>query len=77
MTDRVYAEIEEKTEEEDKSDTKQATSFNGVAGNSSNTDSTEHNSGFPGLPEFYQPSGSDSGNGSGDSIQTNASDARE
>ncbi|XP_076064834.1 breast cancer anti-estrogen resistance protein 3 homolog isoform X6 [Oratosquilla oratoria] len=85
---RVYAEIDEEDEEEkDMCDLKdnKITSTNKeheveVDGSDPETSSiaTDNNSNprHSRISEVYQPSGSDSGNGSGDSVQTSASDAR-
>ncbi|KAF2362424.1 SH2 domain [Trinorchestia longiramus] len=72
VTDRVYAEIDEK-EEADEGSSKQSDGFQGSPGS---VGTTEQNPRFSRLSEVYHPSGSDSGNGSGDSIQTTVSDAR-
>lgn len=74
VTDRVYAEIDEKEEDDEKLGQK-STELHGSPGGSSTTGSFDQNPRFSRISEVYQPSGSDSGNGSGDSIQT-TSDAR-
>uniref|UniRef100_A0A6A7G3D2 SH2 domain-containing protein 3C-like n=2 Tax=Hirondellea gigas TaxID=1518452 RepID=A0A6A7G3D2_9CRUS len=76
ITDRIYAEIDEKEEHEENTDQKPAGEHQGSPGGSSSTGSVDQNPRFSRISEVYQPSGSDSGNGSGDSIQTTASDAR-
>lgn len=85
--DRIYAEIDEGDEEENRDSTAQSPaddlktptegsdvdmSKGGEVMVGSGTDTPRHSR----LSEMYQPSGSDSGNGSGDSVQTSASDAR-
>ncbi|KAK7077410.1 Guanyl-nucleotide exchange factor activity protein [Halocaridina rubra] len=89
MLERVYAEIDE-LEEDDNKGTKKTcgedlvtpTDIDDVGNNAKNaeigtasTDSAS-NPRHSRLSEMYQPSGSDSGNGSGDSVQTSASDTR-
>ena len=81
--ERLYAEIDEGDEDENRDrpsadDLKTPTSNSDVENNVKNTEegvggSTLRHSR---LSETYQPSGSDSGNGSGDSVQTSASDAQ-
>ncbi|KAG7172775.1 Breast cancer anti-estrogen resistance protein 3-like [Homarus americanus] len=86
INERLYAEIDELDEEEMKDlkteDVKTPTASSEADNNVKNsevitgcmdTTSTPRHSR---LSEMYQPSGSDSGNGSGDSVQTSASDAR-
>ncbi|XP_047737715.1 SH2 domain-containing protein 3C-like [Hyalella azteca] len=74
VSDRVYAEIDEKEEgSENAGASKQSEGHHGSPGNALNS---EQNPRFSRLSEVYNPSGSDSGNGSGDSIQTTVSDAR-
>lgn len=87
--ERIYAEIDEGDEEETKDqklqspadDLKTPTECSevdngkggeGVVGGPESGSTPRHSR----LSEMYQPSGSDSGNGSGDSVQTSASDAR-
>ncbi|KAK8738689.1 hypothetical protein OTU49_004010 [Cherax quadricarinatus] len=90
INERLYAEIDELDEDEMKDlkiqssadDVKTPTGSSETDNNFKNsedvtactdTTSTPRHSR---LSEMYQPSGSDSGNGSGDSVQTSASDAR-
>lgn len=82
LGERVYAEIDEGEEDDtrDKStdDLKTPTSSSEVENAVKNAEDgiggsvLRHSR----LSETYQPSGSDSGNGSGDSVQTSASDAQ-
>lgn len=83
LGERLYAEIDEGDEDENRDkpsadDLKTPTSSSEAENNVKNTEdgvvgSTLRHSR---LSETYQPSGSDSGNGSGDSVQTSASDAQ-
>ena len=75
VTDRIYAEIDEKDEDEGKAGGKLHDQHGSPIGNCT-IGSTDQNPRFSRLSEVYHPSGSDSGNGSGDSIQTTTSDAR-
>lgn len=89
ISERIYAEIEE-TEEDDKKECKKQfvedlvtpTESGDLENNGKSIDSgtltadTASNPRHSRLSEMYQPSGSDSGNGSGDSVQTSASDTR-
>lgn len=90
VSERLYAEIDELDEDEMKDlktqssadDVKTPTgsieadnnvrNSEGVMGSADSSSTPRHSR----LSEMYQPSGSDSGNGSGDSVQTSASDAR-
>ena len=83
LGERLYAEIDEGDEDEnrDKSpadDLKTPTSSSEAENNVKNTEEGVGSSTLrhSRLSETYQPSGSDSGNGSGDSVQTSASDAQ-
>ena len=69
VTDRIYAEIDEKEEDEGKFECR--SQEQGLI-----TGSSDQNPRLSRLSEVYHPSGSDSGNGSGDSIQPTNSDAR-
>ncbi|RXG70798.1 Breast cancer anti-estrogen resistance protein 3-like protein [Armadillidium vulgare] len=82
--ERVYAEIDE-DDETPVYDEKEILSsvsktddisFNEKAAEKANEFSEFSNMRHSRLSEVYQPSGSDSGNGSGDSVQTSASDSR-
>ncbi|XP_068208188.1 breast cancer anti-estrogen resistance protein 3 homolog isoform X3 [Palaemon carinicauda] len=89
ISERIYAEIDE-TEEDDKKDGKKQsvedlitpTESGDLENNGKSiecgtlTADTASNPRHSRLSEMYQPSGSDSGNGSGDSVQTSASDTR-
>lgn len=85
LNERLYAEIDE-ADEDDTADLKtqptdDAKTPTGAieADNNLNNSEAVDPSSTPRhsrLSEMYQPSGSDSGNGSGDSVQTSASDAR-
>lgn len=83
--ERIYAEIDERDEDESKDLKKHIPSDDLVTpteGERGKTESittltdTASNPRYSRLSEMYQPSGSDSGNGSGDSVQTSASDPR-
>lgn len=88
ISERVYAEIDE-GENDNKGSKKQAVedlvtpteggdlenNVKNIEGGTGSTD-TVSNPRHSRLSEMYQPSGSDSGNGSGDSVQTSASDTR-
>ncbi|CAL4082942.1 unnamed protein product, partial [Meganyctiphanes norvegica] len=79
--ERIYAEIEEDDEEdlkkiEDLKTPTEAMLDEDKSLDEGNTEDSMSNPRHSRLSEMYQPSGSDSGNGSGDSVQTSASDTR-
>ncbi|ROT62705.1 hypothetical protein C7M84_019420 [Penaeus vannamei] len=83
--ERIYAEIDERDEDESKDLKKHIPADDLVTPTETERGKTEStttltdtasNPRYSRLSEMYQPSGSDSGNGSGDSVQTSASDAR-
>ncbi|MPC52274.1 hypothetical protein E2C01_046138 [Portunus trituberculatus] len=83
LGERLYAEIDEGDEDENRDrsstdDLKTPTSSSEAENNVKNTEEIIGSSTLrhSRLSETYQPSGSDSGNGSGDSVQTSASDAQ-
>ncbi|KAG0720771.1 SH2 domain-containing protein 3C [Chionoecetes opilio] len=83
LGERLYAEIDEGDEDENRDrpsadDLKTPTTSNEAENNVKNTEESVGGSTLrhSRLSETYQPSGSDSGNGSGDSVQTSASDAQ-